>query len=542
MKKVFAILAYPASHSLSPAMHNAAFQFFRLPYRYGRCEVSPQNLKSFFEKDAKNYEGFSVSVPHKETCMEFLDEIDESAQTIGAVNTIIQENGKWKGYNTDYLGFIESLLEHFDPRDQTILILGAGGASRAIVYALKESGVKKIYIWNRSPEKAKQLAEEFEAEAIDDVFTIQDEVDLVVNTTSLGMKGKEEGKSPVPKEFWKAHHAAYDIVYTPTHTQFLIDAATADALAISGERMLSFQAMHQSRLFTGQDVPVDILEFGISLSKRTFDTFEAYKFTEEEKKDVLKTIVLNKTSELFLSFEYERDPVKSDTPYKFLKALQKQKNTPHIIAEIKPASPSKGKLILENEDIETIAKQYEKGGATALSIITDYTFFGGLPVNIQKVRSVSSLPLLRKDFIIHESQIAEASFFGANAVLLMRSVLTAERLQQLLQYAENLGLDALVEVHTETELFSVLDKTMAKIIGINARNLHTLEIHPNNFSELVEKAKSHPRFSEIIWVAESGISSKEDIEKYAQNANALLVGSSLMKSENKIESLKNLLS
>lgn len=538
---IFAILAYPASHSLSPAMHNAAFQYLKLPHRYGRCEIKPEDLESFFKGDAKNYTGFSVSVPHKETCMQFLDEIDESAQIIGAVNTIIQKNGKLKGYNTDYLGFIHSLCEHFNPQEKTILIIGAGGASRAIVYALKESNVKKIYIWNRSSEKAKQLAEEFEIEAINDIFTIQDEVDLVVNTTSLGMKGKDEGKSPILKEFWKSHHTAYDIVYTPTHTQFLIDVVSANAIAISGERMLSFQALYQVKLFTEQNIPVDILEFGLHLSKRTFDHFEAVKFTEKEKKDVLKTIVVNKSSELFLSFEYEINPIKNKIPHVFLHALQKEKQTPHIIAEIKPASPREGKLIRENENIENIAKEYKEGGATALSIITDYVFFGGLVHNISKVKKTISLPILRKDFIIHESQIAEASFYGADAVLLMRSVLTSQRLQELLEYAERLGLDALVEIHTESELLSVLNDTTAQIIGINARNLHTLEINPLNFSELLAKVKSHPRFSEIIWVAESGISSYDDIKKYASKANALLVGSSLMKSENKVESLKNLL-
>ncbi len=544
MISLFGILAYPASHSFSPAMHNAAFQFLHLPFRYGRFEISPENLGSFFENLPENIQGLSVSVPHKETCMEFLDHVDEAAQKIGAVNTIVREGGKLKGYNTDYLGFIESLLEHFDPHQKTVLVLGAGGASRAVVYGLVESGAKKVCVWNRTPEKAKELAKEMGVEWAEDVFSLQDEVDLVVNTTSLGMKGKTEGKSAIDASFWKAHHTAYDIVYTPTNTKFLVDAATAGSLAISGERMLSFQATHQVALFTGKSVPVDILEFGISLSRRTFSDWTPYHYTSEEKKDVLGTIVAHKTSEIFLSFEHEISPQQSKNPHRFLNMLQDSASAPHIIAEIKPASPSKGKLIRETDALEDIAISYSQNGVSCISVLTDYTFFGGLPENVARVRKVCNTPILRKDFIIHESQIAEAAFLGADAVLLMRSVLPASRLQQLLEYAENIGLDALVETHTEEELFSVLDETTAKIVGINARNLHTLEIDPIRFRTLREKAKHHPRFSEIIWVAESGISSKEDIEEYAKEADALLIGSALMKAGDrgaKILELRNAL-
>lgn len=263
--KTYGILAYPAAHSKSPQMHNAAFQHCSIDATFERYEIPPAELNTFFDQNFKQNQkisGLAVSVPHKERVIEFLDETDEAAKKIGAVNTIYctgGANSRLQGANTDWIGFSRALREHYDVAGQKVLVLGAGGAARAVVYALLQDNADQIIIANRTESKARELAAYFHVQwkNIEDIYP--QEYSLVINTTSLGMKGEHEGKSPLPADFWRAHLQAFDLVYTPRETQFLQDAQAAGAQAYSGEKMLLYQGMEQFTLWTGQEAPERVM-------------------------------------------------------------------------------------------------------------------------------------------------------------------------------------------------------------------------------------------------------------------------------------------
>ncbi len=539
MKK-FGILAYPVHHSLSPQMHNSAIVFTGANAVYTRYGVAPRILKQFlfenFRKERK-ISGLSVSVPHKETCQKFLDSLDSAAEKIGAVNTIYWEGEKLCGTNTDCIGFAKSLLEKYSPAGKKVLVLGAGGATKAILFALENMGEdapSQVFLWNRTRAKAEKLLENFpEISLIDNPSEISDEVDLVINTTSLGMEGEWEDRSPVSRNFWKNHHTAFDIVYTPLETVFLKNCREAGGTGISGEKMLLFQGIAQFELFTGKTVTPEVEKI-MQKALNPLPEFSEWKppvLSNDEKKNILGTIVAHKKSEIYTGFEFwEQKLAKSDFAFSQMLFSQKKNGAPHLIAEVKPASPSKGKIFKTDDSPEKIAQMYEKNGASCLSVLTDWKFFGATIQNLKKVREAVYLPLLRKDFIIHPAQIFEARFYGADAVLLMKSVLSTSEIQKFLDICQKLGMDALVEVHDTQEFEAVMTETSAKIIGVNSRDLKTLTIDPQNFQKILDFG--HQNFPEKmegkVFVAESGINSPADISEYFSQANAVLVGTGIL--------------
>jgi shikimate dehydrogenase len=566
--KIFGILAYPVYHSLSPQMHNSAILEEKMDAMYTRFGIAPPHLEKFFLenfRESQKISGLSVSVPHKETCQQFLDEIDEAGKKIGAVNTIFWKKNDEKdsnkknilcGTNTDYLGFAKSLAEHYDISQKKILVLGAGGATKAILYALenmqntknKKISPAKISLWNRSTEKAQKLAEIFSVKVVsgsaENLEKISDQFDLVINTTSLGMEGEFENVSPLPKNFWKKSHTAFDIVYTPLGTKFLRECRAAGGTGISGEKMLLFQGIAQFEIFSGKKVSQEtqeVMERAINLHSK----FPPLPLGEgrgegaiyEEKKNILATIVAHKKTELFASLEFLEQKLAMGE-FLFSKKLREKKTDnqnnpiPHLIAEIKPASPSKGKIFRAGDTPEKIAQMYEENGVSCISVLTDNKFFGASAQNLQKARKIlgKEFPLLRKDFIIHAAQIFEARYLGADAVLLMKSILSAEQIQEFLQICKKLGMDALVEVHDEEEFTEVITKTSAEIIGVNSRDLKTLNINPKNFQNILDFGYKHfpEKMNHKIFVSESGIASQKDIQETSQDANAILVGTGIL--------------
>ncbi len=206
----------------------------------------------------------------------------------------------------------------------------------------------------------------------------------------------------------------------------------------------------------------------------------------------------------------------------------------HLICEIKKASPSQGVLIEDFQPLR-IAGIYEAGGAAAISVLTEPHFFKGRPSYLRTVRQVTRIPILRKDFILESYQLYETALLHADAFLLIASILTAEELDRLIQLGKDLGMDALVEIHSDEDL----DKAVAagaEIIGINNRNLRTLEVDPFMAKKLI------PRIPKgIPVIIESGISRYEEIMEYKSiGINAFLVGTSLMKSADIAEKLASL--
>lgn len=206
-----------------------------------------------------------------------------------------------------------------------------------------------------------------------------------------------------------------------------------------------------------------------------------------------------------------------------------------LIAEIKRASPAKGDINL-NVDIKKQAKIYEQAGANVISVLTDKKYFKGDINFLHQVKQATTIPVLRKDFIIDKQQIYESKLFGADAVLLISSILNEKKLIEFVDLVYQLNMQCLVEAHTEEDIEKIL-KTKAKIIGINARNLQTMKVY---LTTLVRLAKLIPK--DKILIAESGIKTKQDVIKLKQaGVKGILVGTSLMNSTNidgKIKELK----
>ncbi|MGM7721923.1 indole-3-glycerol phosphate synthase TrpC [uncultured Metabacillus sp.] len=241
----------------------------------------------------------------------------------------------------------------------------------------------------------------------------------------------------------------------------------------------------------------------------------------ETKKEEIKNLILP---------DDEKLPHRS-----FYQALKNPKRELALIAEVKKASPSKG-LIKENFHPVEIALAYEKGGADCLSVLTDAPYFQGAREYLTAVKKAVNLPILRKDFIIDSIQVDEAKRIGADAVLLIGEALEPSLLKELYQYASELQLDILVEVHDSQTLEQVLSVITPKILGVNNRNLKTFE---TNIDQLEHMVSIIPK--DTLLVSESGIYTKDDIDLVKQfGAKALLVGESLMRKDDQTLAIKEL--
>ena len=267
--KNLGVIGYPIKHSLSPVIQNTAIQEAGIDYAYIAMPIAPEDLeKAVIGLKALNFTGFNVTIPHKVNIMQYLDEIDEMAKLIGAVNTVHIKDGKLYGYNTDAIGFINPLLkENVEIKDKATVILGAGGACRAVVCGLIKQGIKNIILAVRNPAKAQLLANDF-----NDLVDIKvcdwhseefkqylAQADLLVNTTPLGMEGNIDSKPPVDWESVKKSAFVYDIVYIPAETKFLQEAKEYGHKILNGERMLAEQGAAALHLWTDKDINVDIM-------------------------------------------------------------------------------------------------------------------------------------------------------------------------------------------------------------------------------------------------------------------------------------------
>jgi indole-3-glycerol phosphate synthase len=242
--------------------------------------------------------------------------------------------------------------------------------------------------------------------------------------------------------------------------------------------------------------------------------------------DILTRIVEQKRASLtrLKSRQAELERRAAERPYArdFRAALLAQ--PPAIIAEVKKASPSRG-VFTEDFHPASIARMYVEGGAAALSVLTDEEFFGGGLADLEAARAAVSVPVLRKDFTIHELHVVEAAAHGADAILLIAAILTVAEMRRFRERAESLHMAALVEVHEDDELGPALDSG-ASIVGVNNRNLHTFEVNLETSERLAARIPAG-----AVKVAESGIHSKADVARLrAAGFSAFLVGEHLMKS------------
>ncbi|ADL68790.1 shikimate 5-dehydrogenase [Thermoanaerobacterium thermosaccharolyticum DSM 571] len=264
---IYGIIGHPIGHSLSPFIHNAAFESVNLNSVYVSFDVHEENLKdAILGIKALGIKGINVTVPHKENVMKYLDYISDEAKLIGAVNTIKNNNGILEGYNTDVTGFTESLKEHdIVVEGKNAVILGAGGAARAVAVGLSLTGVKSIMIANRSKEKARNLSNYIKNNlgincidvTYDDLNQLE-EIDILVNVTSVGMF-PDINLSPVDESIAVKAKFVYDIIYNPEKTQLLSYAEKHSIRNLNGFDMLINQANHSFKIWTGMNFNKNII-------------------------------------------------------------------------------------------------------------------------------------------------------------------------------------------------------------------------------------------------------------------------------------------
>jgi len=263
--KICMTIGDPIEHSLSPQMHNANLEAAGLSgkYVFVAGHVALHDLESFIKGvRAMKIHFIGCTLPHKIAIMQYLDEIDEDAKKIGAVNTILNDNGILKGSNTDWLGVVTPLEKLVTLENKTVALLGAGGAARAAVYAVTKKGAK-LQIFNRTREKAQLLVDAFGGEAFSlEHLHLVKNADIIINTTSVGMRPQVD-ETPLPKEFITKNHIVFDAVYTPFETKLLQDAKTKGATIIHGTEMFVNQAAAQIMLYTGQIANQDVMREAI---------------------------------------------------------------------------------------------------------------------------------------------------------------------------------------------------------------------------------------------------------------------------------------
>lgn len=258
----YLLIGNPVGHSVSPLMHNTALEHYQLDATYHAVSVSLKEISSLAAHlNSPNFLGANITIPHKQTLLDVVDELSDTAREIGAINTIIKRDGKLIGDNTDAFGFTQPLLE-FEEQLETdrAIIFGVGGATKAILFALNDLGFNEICMVSRNPGKHKE-ADEVIMCSYDDWQHYAEDTTLIVNATPLGMVPNVEA-SPIGDNETEllAGKFCYDIVYNPRETKFLKQAQMAGGEAIGGLDMLVYQGAKSFELWTGKPFPVALVK------------------------------------------------------------------------------------------------------------------------------------------------------------------------------------------------------------------------------------------------------------------------------------------
>lgn len=258
MEKLFAVLGDPIKHSMSPLMHNDLFTLYNLDAHYHPLLVRSDDLGAAVNGlRAIGAVGFNVTVPHKSAIIPFLDRVDQLALKIGAVNTVVNDNGKLVGYNTDGIGFVKGLEQELTSiKDRSVLIIGAGGAARAIYFTLAHIGIMKIDICNRTLKRAEDLIKDCPFSVNSKPFTLEEtadrlsDYDLIINTTLIGMF-PQTNEQPISLLDVNKRAFVCDIIYNPLETKFLLEAKRQGLMTQNGMDMFVFQGALAFEKWTG---------------------------------------------------------------------------------------------------------------------------------------------------------------------------------------------------------------------------------------------------------------------------------------------------
>jgi len=263
--KICLIIGDPVEHSLSPAMHNAGYEALGIDdqFVFLGANVKVEDVGVTVDAMRKmRIHGLTCTIPHKVEVMKFLDRIDPTAKKIGAVNTVLNQNGKLIGFNTDWLGAVIPLEKITNLSGKKTLVLGAGGATRAVVFGLLKKGAD-VKIFNRTKAKAIELAKEFNCQTTD--LAKESDIkyfDIIINTTSVGMKPLDK-ETPIPTKFINNKQIVFDIVYVPHETKLLKEAKKRGATIIYGSEMLLHQGTAQFEIYTGHKAPEEVMRRAI---------------------------------------------------------------------------------------------------------------------------------------------------------------------------------------------------------------------------------------------------------------------------------------
>ena len=265
---IVGLIGHPVEHSFSPPMHNAAFDALNMDYAYVAFDVNPNDLKSAIEgAESLNIKGFNVTIPHKVDVMQYLDDLDEVARLIGAVNTIDFKN--LKGYNTDGIGAVKAIEEVTSIKNKNVVVAGAGGASRAISFYIAKYGAESLTILNRNQAKAESLASdvsdsgligEVAYDSINAIGNYMEGADVLIDTTPLGMHPNISDEPIVKADMMDEDLVVFDAVYNPNETVLIKEAIKANAKPVYGIKMLLYQGAESFKIWTGKTAPVDVME------------------------------------------------------------------------------------------------------------------------------------------------------------------------------------------------------------------------------------------------------------------------------------------
>lgn len=265
---IVGLIGHPVEHSFSPPMHNAAFDALNMDYAYVAFDVNPNDLKSAIEgAESLNIKGFNVTIPHKVDVMQYLDELDEVARLIGAVNTIDFKN--LKGYNTDGIGAVKAIEEVTSIKNKNVIVAGAGGASRAISFYIAKYGAESLTILNRNEAKAESLASdvsdsgligEVAYDSINAIGNYMEGADVLIDTTPLGMHPNISDEPIVKADMMDEDLVVFDAVYNPNETVLIKEVIKANAKPVYGIKMLLYQGAESFKIWTGKTAPVDVME------------------------------------------------------------------------------------------------------------------------------------------------------------------------------------------------------------------------------------------------------------------------------------------
>ncbi len=266
--KKLAVIGDPISHSLSPTLHKFLIEKYHLPFSYEAIRVTPDDLAEFvLAKRDSDFRGFNVTIPHKQAIFPLLDKVSETARAIGAVNTVIFDGATAIGENTDVTGFLWMMrLANVSLAKRDVLVIGAGGAARAVIFALQQAGVSRIFVCNRSQQRLQQcaswmapsIATKWEAWAWEELEPRikKDRPEIIINTTSVGMHPQVD-ETPLRAALLSPERIVVDLIYNPLPTKLLREASAAGAKIVDGLNMLIMQGVAAMELWSGKRLEVE---------------------------------------------------------------------------------------------------------------------------------------------------------------------------------------------------------------------------------------------------------------------------------------------